>query len=305
MSPGPLPSYAVISPVRDEAADLGRLAESLVAQNHPPLRWVIVDDGSTDRTRAIAEAYAAEHDWITVVSSEERHDRERGAPIVRAFQQGRSLLCERPNIVVKLDGDLSLPAHYFATVAGTFASDPRAGIVGGVLLVQDRGQWRPESTRQVVGALKAYRTSCLDDIGGLHPSMGWDGIDEYAARARGWTVHVLGGLTATHHKRRGSKQRWHRARWEEGRGNHYMGYTASFLVVRALYRMAVDRPRVFGGLVLATGFLAARLTGAPRVDDAPAVALLRQEQRAQLRALLCGHWAMSGARPDSGASLRR
>jgi hypothetical protein len=298
----PLPTYAVITPVRDEAEHFTRTASSMVAQTHRPLRWVIVDDGSTDGTRTIAESFAAEHDWITVVSSGQDHDRARGAPIVRAFEKGRAHLDTVPDITVKLDGDLFLPSHYFEWVAAMFARSPSAGLVGGVVLVHDGSRWRPDgdATHHVNGVAKAYRTSCLDDIGGLRPSMGWDGIDEYSARARGWDVVVLSELSILHYHPRGSKQPWWRARWEEGRGNHYMGYSATFLTVRALYRMVVERPPVLGGLVLAAGFATAAVTGAPRIDDAAAVAILRGEQRQRLRRALSGHAALPPVSPPGG-----
>lgn len=286
-----LPTYSVVTPVRDEAQFFARTAESMVAQTHRPRQWVIVDDGSVDGTRSIAESYARDHGWITVISSDARHERARGAPIVHAFNRGRTELREPPDITVKLDGDLFLPAHYFEWVAAAFAMSPRAGIVGGVALVHDRGTWRVDgqSTHHVNGVAKAYRSDCLDDIGGLRASMGWDGIDEYAARARGWDVHVLPELSILHYHARGSKQPWLKSRWEEGRGNHFMGYSPAFLAVRVVYRMLVERPPVLGGLVLGAGFLAAAATRTPRVDDRAAIETLRREQRAQLRGLLRGN----------------
>ena len=290
MSSEALPTYSVVSPVRDEAADFERTAESILAQTHRPRQWIVVDDGSTDGTREIAARYAAKHDWIEVVESDEHHERGRGAPIVRAFNAGRRRLGESADITVKLDGDLFLPAHYFAWVARVFADDPQAGVVGGVALVHDGRQWRsdPGKQRAVNGVAKAYRTACLDEIGGLPASMGWDGIDEYAARARGWRVHVLTELHVLHYKQRGSKQVWWRARLEEGRGTHFMGYLPSFLLVRALYRMLVERPPGLSGLLLLAGYAQARLRGHPQFADGPARALLQSEQRARLRAFARG-----------------
>jgi glycosyltransferase involved in cell wall biosynthesis len=284
-----LPAYAVVSPVRDEIADFARTAESLIAQAHRPRQWVIVDDGSTDGTRELAEAYARAHDWIDVIDSGAGHDRARGAPIVRAFTRGVAALRERPEVVVKLDGDLFLPAHYFAWVARAFADDERAGVVGGVVLVPgDSGGWEPDTGRQhaVNGVAKAYRSACLEEIGGLPASMGWDGIDEYAARARGWHVHVLTELPILHYQRRGSKQPWWRARWEEGRGARFMGYRWDFLALRAGYRMLVDRPRILGGLVLAAGFVASAARRSPQIADPAARALLRADQARRLQALV-------------------
>src|SRR4051812_5224884 len=176
-----LPSYAVVTPVRDEAEHLPRTARSMVEQTHVPERWVIVDDGSTDGTRAIAERLADEHDWIRVIGTERRAGRARGAPIVEAFDAGRAAVDTRPAFVVKMDGDVVLPPHYYEWVARTFERVPRAGIVGGVIFNWDGEAWAPDrkGAHTVNGALKAYRTACLEEIGGLRPSMGWDGIDEY------------------------------------------------------------------------------------------------------------------------------
>lgn len=282
-----LPSYAIVSPVKDEAAFLRRTAESLLAQRHQPRAWVIVDDGSGDGTAEIARELAAEHDWITVRETGAGGPRSRGGRIVRAFNAGLLSLEERPDVVVKLDGDLHLPSHYFEWVAAVFERDDRAGVVGGRVLVHDGARWRPDRRAQhtVPGLAKAYRMDCLEDIGGLHPSMGWDGIDEYAARARGWRVHTLPELTILHLRMRGSAQSWRKARFEEGVANHYMGYLPAFVAVRVAYRMLAEQPPLAGGLALGAGYVWSALERQPRVDDEHAIAELRREQRARLRRL--------------------
>ena len=300
--PGALPTYAVVTPVRDEADHFERTAESMVAQTHRPLQWVVVDDGSTDGTREIAERYALRHHWIEVIAAESAHERARGAPIVRAFQQGCATLRGRPDVVVKLDGDLFLPAHYFEWVAQTFARDSRAGIVGGVALIPQNGRWILErgNVLNVNGVAKAYRVACLDDIGGLRASMGWDGIDEYGARARGWHVRVLTELTLLHYKPRGSKQNALQARWEEGRGNAYMGYLPSWLFLRAAYRSLIEKPPLVGGLVLMAGYAWARIRRLPQIDDEAARAELRAEQRGRLAGIFRGRSTPALEQPDGG-----
>jgi biofilm PGA synthesis N-glycosyltransferase PgaC len=296
-----LPDYAIVSPVKDEAAHLLLTARSVLAQTHPPVEWVIVDDGSTDGTRELAESLAEREPWISVIETGSGDARARGAPVVRAFNAGRATLSEPHDFVVKLDGDLFLPSHYFEWVAATFGREERAGVVGGRVLVHDDGEWVPEriGRHTVHGAIKAYRVACLDSIGGLCTSMGWDGIDEYAAKARGWNVIPLGELTVLHYRKRGSKQRWWRARVEEGRGAHYMGYLPAFVLVRAAYRMLVEPPPLLGGLALLAGWLGATLCRAPIVDDPLAVAALRTEQRGRLRRLISGGRVEPG-RPEAG-----
>ena len=295
----------MITPVRDEARHLGRLADSLAAQQLPPSRWVIVDDGSTDGTRELAGELAVRYDWVEAIDSGHRHERARGEAIVRAFNRGLDQLDDPPTFVVKLDGDLYLPPHYFAWVAETFARDPQAGIVGGTVLVHDGERWTPDkvSRRTVHGVAKAYRSACLSDVGGLTPSMGWDGIDEYAARARGWRPRVLSELTILHFDRRGTKQPWWKARFEEGVGAHHMGYRADFLALRVAYRMAVEAPPVAGGVMLGLGFFWAVLRRLPQVDDPAARALLREEQRHALRRIMLGRGPRTGGGIGDGPAF--
>jgi biofilm PGA synthesis N-glycosyltransferase PgaC len=304
----PLPAYAIVSPVKDEAERLGLTLRSVCAQSHRPVRWVIVDDGSSDGTRELAESWAEREPWITVLRADTPTggDRARGGRVMRAFESGRALLNEPHEFLVKLDGDVELPPGYFAAVGHTFARDPRAGIVGGRVLVPGRSGWEPERVGRhtVHGAIKAYRVACLEDFGGLRASMGWDGIDEYGAKARGWKVIPLPELLVRHHARRGSKQRWWHARLEEGRGAHYMGYLPAFVLARSGYRMVVERPPVLGGLALLAGWAAASLKGAPLVDDPEAVAALRREQRERLRRLHAGARVEPARAEDAQAATK-
>jgi glycosyltransferase involved in cell wall biosynthesis len=285
--------------VKDESERLALTIEAMLAQTHRPAQWVIVDDGSTDGSHELAAKYARRERWIRVVPFGDGGERARGGRVVRAFERGRGELDAPHEFVVKLDGDIELPPHYFAEVARTFACDPRAGIVGGRVFVPGRSGWAPEKVGRhtVHGAVKAYRVACLDEFGGLRASMGWDGIDEYAAKARGWKVIPLANLHVLHHARRGSKQRWWRARVEEGHGARYMGYLPAFLLARASYRMLVERPPVLGGFGLLAGWTSATLRHAPVVDDPLAVDALRAEQRRRLRRILTGARVEADAPP--------
>ena len=55
------PTYAVIAPVRNGAATVGRSLDSLLGQSRPPSMIAVVDDGSTDGTADILGRYEREH----------------------------------------------------------------------------------------------------------------------------------------------------------------------------------------------------------------------------------------------------
>src|SRR5262245_32109229 len=78
MSEG-LPRYVLITPARNEESFIEGTIRSVVGQTVLPIRWIIVNDGSTDRTGEIARAYAARHEWIEVLDMPARRDRSFAA----------------------------------------------------------------------------------------------------------------------------------------------------------------------------------------------------------------------------------
>ncbi len=99
--------YVIISPVRDEEAHLPLMVESMANQTVLPDRWVIVNDGSGDRTGGIADEAARRYSWISVVHRPDRGYRKAGGGVIDAFYEGYRLVeNQRWDFVVKLDGDL-------------------------------------------------------------------------------------------------------------------------------------------------------------------------------------------------------
>ncbi|HEY4952011.1 MAG TPA: glycosyltransferase, partial [Verrucomicrobiae bacterium] len=56
--------YVLITPAHNEEAFIAQTLDSVTAQTQLPERWVIVDDGSTDRTAEIVAGYAQNFSWI-------------------------------------------------------------------------------------------------------------------------------------------------------------------------------------------------------------------------------------------------
>lgn len=62
----------VVIPARNAESTIEATLDSLLAQTHTAWRAIIIDDGSTDRTRAVAQAYAARDPRFTVVEGPAR-----------------------------------------------------------------------------------------------------------------------------------------------------------------------------------------------------------------------------------------
>ena len=53
--------YIAITPARDEEQFLPGLIKSMAAQTRLPERWIVIDDGSADRTAQILDEAARMH----------------------------------------------------------------------------------------------------------------------------------------------------------------------------------------------------------------------------------------------------
>jgi len=106
--------YVVITPARNEEAFIEKTLASMVAQTMLPERWVIVNDGSTDKTAEIVQSYTQRYPWIELVRRPEQ-SRRSFAGKVHAFNAGlervqQSLEFE---VIGNLDADLSFDPKYF------------------------------------------------------------------------------------------------------------------------------------------------------------------------------------------------
>jgi hypothetical protein len=161
--------YVLITPAHNEEAHIGAAARSVVQQTLQPVRWVVVNDASSDRTSEIAKAWGAERPFIRVVDVRRAPGRDFGNK-VRAFNAG--LQCLRGldyRYLGNLDADISLGPDYYARIIAELEQDPRIGIAGG--MVQSKRGNRFVSQRvaldSVAGAVQFFRRECFEDVGVL------------------------------------------------------------------------------------------------------------------------------------------
>jgi hypothetical protein len=278
------PRYIVITPVRDEEKYIESTLQAVVNQTIVPIEWVIVDDGSSDRTGAIADEYAAKYPWIHVVHRENRGFRKSGGGVMEAFYAGFGILRSKSwDYIVKLDGDLGFSSDYFEKCFAHFDRDPKLGIGGGDIVHDIEGTMKVEENPRfhVRGATKIYKRECWDAIGGLFPATGWDTIDEVKANMLGWATYAFPELRLHHHRFTGSEDGLFRDRVKHGVACYVSGYHPLFVAASCLRRLT-KKPRVTGSIGMMYGFLKSHFTRPPRLNDRSYFAYIRGQQLRRL-----------------------
>ena len=287
-------SYVLVTAAKNEADNIVRTVESVLAQTVPPDRWVIVDDGSIDGTFELAELATAGHSAVTVLR------RPTGAPDdfaskVRAIHTGTEAIGDiRHDLIGHLDADVSMAPTYFEQLLERFATRPRLGIAGGLIVEEHHGRLREQriSTNSVAGAVQLFRRACYDQIDGVRPLRlgGEDAAAEILARMHGWEVETFFDLRVRHHGRVLNRKRTSVGAWfARGIVNRTLGYSPSFQLGVCAYR-ATQPPYLLGGGCMLAGYVAAMVRGVPVELPPEAVAFLRTEQRNRLRQALIAPW---------------
>lgn len=277
--------YVIISPVRDEEAHLRETISSVLAQTVRPVEWVLVNDGSRDKTPELIDEASRCNSWIHAVHMADRGFRQPGGGVVATFNRGYHALRRTDwEFLVKLDGDLSFEDSYFEKCLGRFASNPKLGVGGGTIFSSQRGELRAEAgpSFHVRGATKIYSRQCWEAIGGFVQAPGWDTIDEMKARMLGWHTETFPEIHLFQHRPTGMAAGWFRDLLKNGRANYITGYHPLFMLAKCC-RRAVRRPYVLGSLALGLGFVSGYLGKTPRVDDEALISYVRRQQMARLR----------------------
>jgi glycosyltransferase involved in cell wall biosynthesis len=274
-------SYAIVTPARNERDNLQRLADSILAQDHRPTWWVIVDDGSDDGMDVIARGLADEHDWILVDATGEgaadlAKGRRRGRDLL-AFRRGLEALPTPVDVFVKVDADTSFESEYFALLIDRFVEQPDLGIGGGSCYELVEGEWTriKVSGSHPRGASRAYRWALREDVFALEPEMGWDGVDEVMAELRGYRTAGFADFGFRHHRKVGERDGKLRAGTLLGRQAWYMGYRPSYLMLRAAYRARENA----ASIAMVWGYSWAAVSGAPQCPNPVVTQRVREGQR--------------------------
>lgn len=283
-------AYVLITPARNEEALIGKTIDSVIHQTVRPLKWMIVDDGSTDKTSEIVSRYLRLYPWIELLQRPQRVERTFAGK-VHAFNAGyervKGLEYE---VLGNLDADVSFGSDYCEFLLGKFAADLALGVAGTVFTEDGYSTEHHsfEGQNHVAGGCQLFRKHCFEEIRGYTPNAA-GGVDDMAvtsARMRGWKTRSFRERSYFHHRHLGTAERGRvSALFSYGERDYYLGGHPLWEVFRIAYRVT-KRPYVVGGLALGLGYVWAMLRRINRPVSNELMAFHRKEQMRKLKAIL-------------------
>jgi glycosyltransferase involved in cell wall biosynthesis len=283
--------YILITAARNEQAFIARTLDSVTAQSQLPERWVIVDDGSSDRTAEIVERYTKRFPWITLIHRPKREGRNFAAKadaVNAALSQLQNVEFE---ILGNLDADVSFKPDYMEFLMRKFSADPKLGVAGTPFTQKDdydstRDSFEGENF--VAGPCQLFRRDCFREIGGYSASRagGVDWIAVMTARLKGWKTKSFAEKRFHHHRSMGTAEKGELAAlFSYGQKDYYLGGSPVWQSFRVTYR-AAKKPYLFGGLALLLGYGWAAICRVKRPVSDELMRFHRREQMKKLKAIL-------------------
>jgi glycosyltransferase involved in cell wall biosynthesis len=285
--------YALVTPARNEQSFIAGTIRSVLAQTILPQRWIIVSDGSTDRTDEIVQQFASKHSWLELLRMPERRDRHFAAK-ARCFNAGYALLRgEDYDYIGSLDADITFEPDYFSFLLQKFVALPNLGVAGTPFVeVHDRRANHSyahglANLQHVSGACQLFRRDCFEAVGGYFPIKGGaiDWVAVTTARMKGWQTQTFTEKVCRHHRMLGTGNHHPLiVPFHYGRKAYYVGGHPLWALLRGFFEMR-NRPMVVGGLLFQIGYFSSMITRVPRVVSPELMAFHRSEQMARLAAV--------------------
>lgn len=208
-----LPSVSVVIPAYNEARDLPRCLATLLDQTHRPTEIIVVDDGSTDDTVAIARAFSG----VTLV---------RGEHAGSGAARNRGAATATGAVLAFLDADMRFARDFLACLVAPIAAG-EIGTFHATEYVANTGErwarlWNvnqrlpltrkhPADTPDRQAVFRAVRRDAFLAVGGFLPG-GYDD-DRSLAERLGTLAVVAPGAVCWHTNPQHLTEVYRQARW--------------------------------------------------------------------------------------------
>lgn len=285
--------YVIITPAYNEGDFIRATIESATSQTIVPIKWVIVDDGSTDFTAEIIKQYEKDYEFIEyykrVREAKQSYYESNVCAILEGYERVKKLNFDYLAI---LDADIKLCKNYYEEIFKRFEANKSLGIATGTYLESVNGRLMEAliDRRSTPKGLQVFRRACYEQIGGYIPCKngGEDSCAEIMARMHGWQTWSFPEIKAIHQKPVGTadgKSILH-SRFNQGLTDYGLGTHPIFMLAKCLRRCLIEKPYISSGMARLLGFLYGHWLKEEREIPPEVIRFVQKEQIGRLWACI-------------------
>ena len=268
-------NYLIITPCKNEQENLPHLIESIASQTFMPFLWLILDDGSMDRTPLIILEAERKYSWIKHINFN-GGQRDRGLHLSEIMNEGFKhaiLYCKKRKIECdyfgNIDADITVEIDFFEKLIDEFEKDQKLGIVsGGIILTVNGKLQRVEGlpSDEPSGGDMLIRKKCIEECGGIPISYSWDSVLKAKAKLRGWSAKRFENNLATEIRDVHNAEGYWKGYLHSGKSDYYINFNPLHVILKSVI-ITIKRP-YFNGIAYLVGYFKSWIKRECQIDDA-------------------------------------
>ncbi len=267
------PQYIVVTPCKNEEKNLENLINSMASQTFKPILWVIVDDGSTDKTPNIIIEAQRKYKWIQSIHLN-CEKRDRGLHLANIIRTGFDFginYCAKEQInymyLSNIDSDIVLEDVYFEKILNEFEYDPLLGTASGNLHHCINGKLVSENIKESEppGACIVIRRKCFEQCNGIYVSYAWESVLNTRAKLRNWGTKVFDNISVIETRDTNSAEGYWKGYIFKGECAHYLNFNPLHVSVKAI--LYLFKKPYFIGFAYIYGYLINIISNKQQIDD--------------------------------------
>jgi len=271
-------NYIMLTPAKNEENKLPKLVKAMVNQKLKPVKWLIVNDKSSDGTLDILKKLKSNYAWIDYICVNnnkyvDMHHKRIGYICKIGFERLISLTNQQNiefDYLGKVDSDMDFPTNYFSKLVENLESNPEIGWIGGEMKIKDQlnnvqneSNFSNNNSTRGTGIL--IRKKAFQDIGG------WPIDDDFAAkillREKGWKLKRIDGLIYWQTRKTGAKETIKKGYISRGERAYYSYTNLLSLFMNIFSCFFHDKKKVQKAFYFLLGYFSAFVNRKERIDN--------------------------------------
>jgi len=270
-------NYILVTPCKNEEESLPKLTKSVVNQTIQPKLWVIVDDGSTDKTPNILKEIIEKYDWIKTIRLNEA-PRDLGIHVSHVYRQGFDYAIQycldhsiNYSYVGVVDADIILENNYFEALIYEFEKNSKLGICSGRIgnIVDGKVLWSDFRNDLPSGGARLWIKECFEETDRYLLTCSPDSVSNVKAKIKGWETRQYENISAVSTRPYASAQGQWIGYKKLGSNNYFIGYTKLHVLLKGMSLFYSKKGYFKTGIGLAYiyGYFISYIKKGPRIND--------------------------------------